>query len=205
MVGRLADAGLADRADDRRVWLTGHGMRHAREVVRRHRLIETFLAEVLGMPWDEVHSEAEILEHALSTRLADRIDDWLGRPEQDPHGDPIPPRDGEYTEEWPEPLHTAPRGARFVVQRVSDRDSAALRYLGEIGIRPGTHLVVEDWDPFGGPMWVSVDGERVALGEQLTHLVRGVVQERTPKPGASNSDRVRHGDRARTDLGKAPT
>ncbi|MQA15060.1 MAG: MarR family transcriptional regulator [Pseudonocardiaceae bacterium] len=182
MMSRLADAGLAERSDDRQVRLTGHGMRHAREVVRRHRLVETFLAEV-GVPWDEVHAEAEVLEHALSANLTDRIDDWLGRPERDPHGDPIPPRDGDYAEEWPAPLRAAPRGARFVVDRVSDRDSAALRYLGEMGIRPGTPLVVEDWDPFGGPLWVTVGGERVALGEQLTHLVRGVVAERNPRTG----------------------
>lgn len=208
MVGRLADAGLAERADDRRVWLTGHGMRHAREVVRRHRLIEAFLAEAIGMPWDEVHAEAEVLEHAVSARLTDRIDDWLGRPERDPHGDPIPPRDGDYAEEWPAPLRAAPRGARFVVERVSDRDSAALRYLGEMGIRPGIPLIVEDWDPFGGPMWVFVGGERVALGEQLTHLVRGIVEEgghSGAKPDASAGGcGMPLGDRARSDHGKAP-
>lgn len=177
MVGRLVDGGLVERCDDRQVRLTGHGMRHARQVVRRHRLVEAFLTEVIGVPWDEVHDEAEILEHALSARLTDRIDDWLGRPERDPHGDPIPPREGEYAEVWPAPLRAAPSGARFAVQRVSDRDSAALRYLGQMGIRPGTVLVVEEWAPFGGPLWVSVGGDRVALGEQLTHLVRGAVEE----------------------------
>lgn len=180
MVGRLVDGGLVERADDRQVRLTGHGMRHAREVVRRHRLIEAFL-EMIGVPWDEVHAEAELLEHALSARLTDRIDDWLGRPERDPHGDPIPPRVGDYADHWPTSLGAAPRGVRFAVQRVSDSDSAALKYLGEMGIRPGTVLLVEEWDPFGGPLWVSVGGRRVALGEQLTRLVRGVVEEHPPR------------------------
>ncbi len=177
MLARLTAAGLTTRSEERRVALTEHGLRHARGVVRRHRLLETLLYEVLGVPWEELHAEAEVLEHGISGRLADRIDDRLGHPERDPHGDPIPPREGGCTDEWPEPLCAAPNGAHFLVERVSDRDSAALRHLGEIGIRPGTRLLVQEWSPFGGPLWVSIGGSRTALGEQLTHLVCGVVEE----------------------------
>ncbi len=177
MVSRLTAAELTTRSEGRQVVLTEHGLRHARGVVRRHRLLETLLYEVLGVPWDELHAEAEVLEHGISGRLADRIDERLGHPDRDPHGDPIPPREGSYRDEWPEPLCEAPSGAHFLVERVSDDDSAALRHLGEIGIRPGTRLLVQEWSPFGGPLWVSVDGSRTALGEQLTHLVRGVVEE----------------------------
>lgn len=180
MVSRLTAAGLAARSEGRQVVLTEHGLRHARSVVRRHRLLETLLYEVLGVPWDELHAEAEVLEHGISGRLADRIADRLGHPDRDPHGDPIPPREGGYRDEWPGPLRAAPSGANFLVERVSDQDSAALRHLGEIGIRPGTRLVVQEWSPFGGPLWVSIAGSRAALGEALTHLVRGVVEEQCP-------------------------
>ena len=176
MVQRLVLAGLVERIGTRQVGLTPHGLRHARGVVRRHRLLEAFLTEVLGVPWDQVHAEAEVLEHAVSARLEDRIAATLGHPDRDPHGDPIPPKEGSCSEEWPDPLCTAPIGARFRVERVSDRDSDALRYLGELGIRPGVMLVVEERAPFGGPLWVSVDGKRYALGEQLPRLIHGIVE-----------------------------
>ena len=175
MVGRLTSAGLVAPSANRGIALTEHGARHAQGVVRRHRLLETFLERTLGVPWDEVHAEAELLEHALSDRLADRIAATLGHPQHDPHGDPIPPKDGSYSEDWPDPLSAAPVGSRFRVQRVSARHSEQLRYLGELGIRPGVVLVVEERAPFGGPLWVSLDGRRHGLGEQLAHLVHGAV------------------------------
>lgn len=174
MIGRLVSAGLVCRVG-RRIELTEHGARHAQTVVRRHRLLETFLARILGVPWDEVHAEAERLEHALSDRLADRIATALGDPLHDPHGAPIPPKDGSYREDWPDPLSTAPVGSRFRVQRVSGRHSEQLRYLGALGIRPGVTLIVEERAPFGGPVWVSLHGRRHGLGEPLTHHVHGVV------------------------------
>lgn len=180
MIARLTEAGLTGRSGRRQVRLTDHGSRHARGVVRRHRLLETFLYEMLGVPWDELHAEAEILEHAVSDRLADRIDEWLDHPRHDPHGDPIPPPAGAYRDEWPRPLCAAPSGAHFLVERISDRDSAALRHLGTIGIRPGTRLVVHERSPFGGPLWVSLEGSRTALGDQLTRLICGAVQQQDP-------------------------
>src|SRR6476661_6470457 len=139
------------------------------------RLLETFLNQMLGMPWHEVHSEAELLEHVLSERLEERIDAALGHPTHDPHGDPIPPRHGPHDERWGVGLDAVPPGAFFRVRRVSDRDSAALRHLGELGVRPGVVLAVERQDPFGGPLWVRIDDRSCALGTPLTRLVHGDV------------------------------
>ena len=176
MLKRLETAGLVQRSPDHGVRLTGHGRRHALSVVRRHRLLEMFLAEVLAVPWDEVHDEAEVLEHALSARLEERIDALLGHPTHDPHGDPIPPTSGPHVEDWASPLAAAPPGSSFVVERVSDRDSLALRHLAELGIGPGSVLHVLEWAPFGGPLWVDVDGHRHALGTGLVHVVHGQVR-----------------------------
>lgn len=176
MLKRLEQTDLVERPDARRVRLTDSGERAALRVVRRHRLLETFLTEVVGLAWDEVHVEAEQLEHVLSERLEERIDELLGHPERDPHGDPIPPRDGAHREAWGEPLAAARAGDVFRVDRVSDRDSDALRYLGELGIRPGTDVRIDEVAPFGGPVWVrTADGGRHALGAPLTHLVHGRV------------------------------
>jgi DtxR family Mn-dependent transcriptional regulator len=177
MVKRLQDGDFVDRSDARSVRLTGEGERQALRVVRRHRLLETFLAQALGVPWDEVHAEAELLEHALSERLEERIDAALGHPTHDPHGDPIPPRDGPHSEGWGVALESVAPGSRFRVERVSDRDSAALRHLGLLGVVPGAVIDVEDQEPFGGPYWIRVDGNRHALGIPLTRIVHGRIEE----------------------------
>ncbi|NMH97794.1 metal-dependent transcriptional regulator [Pseudonocardia acidicola] len=183
MMKRLEQGRLVVRPDSRQLQLTERGENAALRVVRRHRLLETYLATALGVPWDEVHAEAELLEHALSDRLEERIDAALGHPARDPHGDPIPPRHGRHDEAWGDPLDAAPAGCRFRVERVSDRDSAALRYLGELGIRPGAVLQVEEQAPFGGPRWVRVpSGDRHALGGPLTRLVHGRIL-----PGAAEA------------------
>lgn len=176
MVKRLEDGELVTRPDARSLRLTESGERAALRVVRRHRLLETFLARVLDVPWDEVHAEAELLEHALSDRLEQRIDASLGHPTHDPHGDPIPPRHGSHEEGWGISLEAAPSGSRFLVQRVEDRDSAALRHLGELGVFPGVVLDVDELAPFGGPRWVRIAGARHPLGPPLTRLVHGHVQ-----------------------------
>jgi DtxR family Mn-dependent transcriptional regulator len=153
---------------------------------------ETFLARALGMGWDEVHAEAELLEHVLSDRLEERIDAALGHPTHDPHGDPIPPRHGQHTEAVGQPLDTAPPGCRFRVERVSDRDSAALRYLSALGIAPGVVVDVEEQEPFGGPRWVRIDGARHALGAPLSGILRGhVVTEAEPPHGGGRPTQSR--------------
>jgi len=173
MLRRLEVNGLIRRSEDRPVELTDHGRRHALGVVRRHRLLELFLTEVLAVPWDEVHDEAEILEHAISARLEERIDALLGHPTHDPHGDPIPPPTGEHVEEWATPLAAAAEGARFVVERVSDRDGALLRHLSDLGVQPGSTLDVCERAPFGGPLWVETDGRRQALSPGVVQALHG--------------------------------
>lgn len=175
MLKRLQAAELVQRSPEHQVELTEHGRRHALSVVRRHRLLEMFLVQVLGVPWDQVHDEAEVLEHALSRRLEERIDTLLGHPTRDPHGDPIPPSAGRHVEDWASPLAAAAAGRSFLVERVSDRDSAALRHLAELGIAPGSVLELEQWAPFGGPLWVQVGSERHALGAGLVQVIHGRV------------------------------
>jgi DtxR family Mn-dependent transcriptional regulator len=179
MLRRLGAAGLITSAGAGGIVLSEHAQRHARDVVRRHRLIETFLVQAAGMSWDEVHDEAEALQEVVSDRLVERIDAALGYPHRDPHGDPIPPAAGQpaddYAEDWPPALDGVPAGESFRVDRVSDEDSAALQYLAGLGVRPGVVLQVLEREPFGGPLWVRVGSQRQALGAPLTRLVHGVV------------------------------
>jgi DtxR family transcriptional regulator, Mn-dependent transcriptional regulator len=173
MLRRLEGFGLVERTANHLTTLTPHGARHARHVVRRHRLLETFLVEVVGLRPDEVHTEADALEHAISDRLLDRIDALLGRPARDPHGDPIPRAGEGHVEGWGTRLADAAVGGEFRVERVQDWDGPALRHLLDLGVVPGLTLVVLERAPFGGPLWVRFDGRDHALGEPLTRLVHG--------------------------------
>jgi DtxR family transcriptional regulator, Mn-dependent transcriptional regulator len=171
MLKRLAEHGLVERTDHRAT-LTPHGAGHARHVVRRHRLLETFLVRVVGLAPHEVHDEADALEHAVSDRLLDRIDAMLDRPTHDPHGDPIPRSGDAHVEGWGTRLADAAVGGEFRVERVQDWDAAALAHLDDLGVVPGLTLVVLERGP-GGPLWVRFDGRDHALGESLTRLVHG--------------------------------
>jgi len=173
MVKRFVDHGIVERAEGRAVTLTEHGAAHARHIVRRHRLLETFLSEVLKVPWDEVYAEAELLEHAVSESLLDRIDAFLGHPHLDPHGDPIPQGEEVTAESTDQSIVDAAAGSSFRVERLHNRNAEALRYLAELGLRPGVTVEVVERAPFDGPLWVRVDGERVALGASLALLVHG--------------------------------
>jgi DtxR family Mn-dependent transcriptional regulator len=174
MLKRLAADDLVVRPRAHQVVLTEHGTDHALAVVRRHRLIEEFLARTLAVPWEDVHGEAEVLEHAVSDRLLERIDAFLGHPTHDPHGDPIPSSNGEHVERWTTPLSQAASGTRFRVERVRDRDREALRHLGQLGVRPGVVLDVVEQAPFGGPLWVKIGNKRHAFGRELADLVFGM-------------------------------
>ena len=173
MLRRLEEHGLVHRTADHLTTLTAHGARHARHVVHRHRLLETFLVRVVGLRPDEVHREADALEHAVSDRLLERIDVLLGRPDHDPHGDPIPRTGDQHVEGWGTRLDDAAVGGEFRVERVQDWDGPALRHLLDLGVVPGLTLVVLERAPFGGPLWVRFDGRDHALGEPLTRLVHG--------------------------------
>ena len=176
MLKRLEAADLLERPKGSAFRLTEQGEGAALRVVRRHRLLEAFLVHALDMTWDEVHAEAELLEHALSERLEERIDAALGYPSHDPHGDPIPPRHGPHEEGWGCALSGMPADVTFRVERVADTDSEALRYLGALGIVPGVVLTVREQEPFGGSRWVELDGQRYGLSAHLVRLVHGQVQ-----------------------------
>jgi DtxR family transcriptional regulator, Mn-dependent transcriptional regulator len=161
MVKKLDGLGLVRHVPYRGVQLTSEGARVALEVIRHHRLLETYLATRLGMSWDEVHREAEILEHHLSDTLADRIAEALGHPERDPHGHPIPTSSGHVASAPLRRLADLGEGAETVVERVDDRDDALLRFLAERGLVPDARIEVLALAPFGGPLSLRVDGERV--------------------------------------------
>ncbi len=201
MLKRLEDHGLIERGVDHTAVLTAHGVEHARTVIRRHRLLETFLFQILDVPWDEVHADAEVLEHAVGERLLARIDDFLGHPVTDPHGDPIPPATGGYVEQWSQRLDSVEPGITFRIDRVDDRVGAALRYLADIGVRPGVTVEVLERAPFGGPLWLGVDGHRHALGDLLTTVIYG---RAVPVPTATST--AGHDlDRRSSPMGSADT
>ncbi len=147
MVKALAESGLADYEPYSGVRLTAAGERLAGLVLRRHRLVELFLVQVMGMSWAEVHEEAEQLEHVVSERLIERIDEMLGRPTSDPHGDPIPNPDGAIATRELDTLLTCPLGARLRVTRIADQDPDFLRFIEHHDLKPGQPVEVEARDP----------------------------------------------------------
>jgi DtxR family Mn-dependent transcriptional regulator len=172
MVKKLAALGLVDHVPYRGVVLTVLGRRLALEVLRHHRLLELYLTEAFGMPWDQVHAEAEKLEHVLSEELEELIATKLGDPTVDPHGDPIPARDGSIDEPKTRSLSDLVAGDHALFLRVSDSDPDMLRYLSEREIRPGQELEVIDKQPFGGPLFVRIAGGEHALGGALARAMR---------------------------------
>jgi DtxR family transcriptional regulator, Mn-dependent transcriptional regulator len=174
MLKKLDALGLVGYLPYKGATLTGSGRKVALEVIRHHRLIETYLAEALGVPWDEVHAEAEILEHALSEELEERISAHLGHPTADPHGHPIPAKDGTMPAAAGKPLWDVAEGESAEVGRVPDHKSDELRYLDRLGIRPGVKVEVTGRGPGSGPLFVRVEGvndEHQALSRDLAEAV----------------------------------
>ncbi|MGZ4178924.1 MAG: metal-dependent transcriptional regulator [Solirubrobacteraceae bacterium] len=172
MVKRLGELGLATHRRYHGVLLTEAGLRVALEVIRHHRLLELYLVESLGVPWDRVHKEAEVLEHVLSDELEELIAAKLGDPTRDPHGDPIPSRELTIEEISTESLQALEPGARGTFARISDSDPDMLRYLAERGIAPGDALEVVERQPFGGPLFVRFGDEVHPLGGDLAREMR---------------------------------
>ena len=174
MVKKLDALGLVAHQPYHGVQLTPAGHKVALEVLRHHRLLELFLAEELGLPWDRVHAEAEVLEHVISEELEALIAAKLGDPSVDPHGDPIPTRDGTVSEAATDALVALEPGQRGVFCRVSDADPEMLRYLADRGIRPGDAFTVVDKQPFGGPTFARFGGgtEVHVLGGDLARAMR---------------------------------
>ncbi len=171
MIGRLAEAGLVRHTPYHGVELTEAGAAIALEVIRHHRLWELFLHRALQLPLDHLHGQAEQLEHELSDELEEHISRALGDPTLDPHGDPIPARDGRMPRAAYETLAMVAVGTRVTVRRVPDHDPALLRYLESLGLLPGASVVIVRREPFNGPLTVMVgDTERI-LGEELANRV----------------------------------
>jgi DtxR family transcriptional regulator, Mn-dependent transcriptional regulator len=172
MVKRLDELGLAEHTPYHGVRLTDAGRRVALRVLRRHRLLELFLNDTLGLPWDRVHQEAELLEHSLSDELEAVIAERLGNPTHDPHGDPIPSADLELEEPDTVSLAELDEGteARFV--RVSDADPAALRHLDERGVKPGRNLRLIERQPFGGALVVRLGRRTESLPPEIARRMR---------------------------------
>lgn len=158
MVRRLNELGLVNAEPYGGVRLTLRGRRAASDVLRRHRLIELFLVEVVGLDWSEVHAEAERLEHAVSARLVERLDQMLGYPKYDPHGDPIPDASGQSDAARLVPLSQCARGERVVIGRISDQASEFLCFVDRTGLRPGSTVVVESVDPMAGAIVLKPRG-----------------------------------------------
>jgi DtxR family Mn-dependent transcriptional regulator len=167
MLKKLAALGLAEHSPYRGVELSESGTKIALEVIRHHRLLEMYLAETLGVPIDAVHAEADRLEHVLSEELEARIDEQLGYPTHDPHGDPIPDAGLRMDTKRLRSLDALEPGEQATIRRVPDSDSDLLRYLAGLQLVPGGHVTMHRAEPFGGPVTVAVDGREHAISREL--------------------------------------
>jgi DtxR family transcriptional regulator, Mn-dependent transcriptional regulator len=171
MIKRLADLNLVEHRPYRGVVLTFSGRKAALEVIRHHRLLELYLADALGYSWDEVHDEADRLEHSISEEFEARIDKALGFPRVDPHGEPIPTAEGEIADAVGLRLTELPEGSHVVVELVSDTDPEKLRYLGDLGLYPAADLTIVEHMPFDGPVRIKVEETEHVLGRQLAESI----------------------------------
>ena len=171
MLQKLAEMKLVKYEPYQGVILTGAGKKIALEIIRHHRLIELYLLEVLGYSWDKVHAEAEELEHVISEEFEAKIDEALGYPTTDPHGDPIPTKDGKINRQHSNSLWEMSGGENVTVQRVSDQDPAALRHLASIGIFPEVTLNVLEKAPFNGPINIKIAELEHSISEELARQI----------------------------------
>lgn len=173
MIQRLNRLNLVNYEKHYGVTLTDAGRAIALEVLRHHRLVELYLMEALGFSWDEVHEQADLLEHVISEKLEERIAAALNYPDFDPHGDPIPAKDGSIVSVSTQPLAETQSGDKAVVSRIpDDADSDLLRYLADLGLRPGAEISVLEIAPFDGPLTLEIAGERVVIGRKVASAVQ---------------------------------
>lgn len=178
MLQRLHRLNLVHYEKHYGVTLTEAGQKIALEVIRHHRLLEVYLTEALGFNWDEVHEQADVLEHVISEKLEERIAAALGHPEFDPHGAPIPSKDGTIASVDTQPLTSLATGSKALVSRiVDDADGDMLRYLADLGLVPGANLEVTAVAPFDGPLTVQVGGETRVVGHKVANAVLVTLEE----------------------------
>ena len=172
MIKRLAEAGLVEHTPYYGARLTPEGISNAIRTIRRHRVLERFLVDVLGYTWDRVHDEAERMEHVVTDEMIDRMAGVLGEPGTDPHGAPIPAPGATFQEQSYPSLGDMAAGSSAILRRVPDEDPAALRYLAELELRPGASLEVLEVAPFNGPLRVRINGREQVLGRELACKIR---------------------------------
>lgn len=189
MMKRLSETGLVEHQPYQAIRLTDAGRKIALEIIRHHRLLEVYMAEALGFTWDQVDAEAERLEHVISEEFEDKIDAMLGYPKTDPHGSPIPAKDGSIARTDHDRLSDMEPGRTVVVRRVTDTDPALLRYLAKLGLRPQNIVEVMSKEPFDGPMFLRVGGEEHHVGHQVARsvLVESVPEGDTKSEGREES------------------
>ncbi|MGH7658620.1 MAG: metal-dependent transcriptional regulator [Gemmatimonadales bacterium] len=195
MVKRLAEQGLIVYTPYKGAELTRNGRQIALRMLRRHRVIETYLVEFLGYDWDTVHDEAERMEHAVSDDLIERMADRLGDPRFDPHGDPIPASDGTVAEVIYVPLPDLKPGRPATVRRVHSEKADELRYLALHGLKPGARVILRDRQPFQGPLTLEVDGTEQIIGHEIGSLVLCGSSDKEPGGGSKGRTppgKVRH-------------
>ena len=171
MFKKMAKSKLIIHEPYKGVKLTRSGEKVALEVIRHHRLVELYLKEAMGVSWDKVHDEADKWEHILSEDIEDRIVEMLGNPTHDPHGAPIPTKDGHVQDEKLTPLSDAREGEKLLVRLVEDSDPEKLRYLADKGIFPQTVIEVKEVQPFEGPLTLDVEGSPQVIGYEVSRIV----------------------------------
>lgn len=171
MLKRLSALGLVTYASYKGVQLSATGEKIALEIIRHHRLLETYLREIMGYDWDEMHDEAEHLEHHISEEFEDKLDKMLGYPTHDPHGDPIPGRDGSILRIDSDPITHCPANVDLTVRRVSDTDTEMLRELESIGLLPGAQFKITFEPSSEGPLTIVSDSSRFEIDRELARHV----------------------------------
>lgn len=171
MMKKLSEMGLVAYQPYQTIKLTEAGRKIALEIIRHHRLLEVYMAEALGFSWDQVDAEAERLEHVISEEFEDKIDAMLGYPTTDPHGSPIPKKDGSIASANHDRLSDITPGNTVIIRRVVDTDPELLRYLAKLGLRPDKHVNVMTKEPFEGPIFLQVEGEKHHVGHQVASNV----------------------------------
>lgn len=167
MLKKLGDLGLADYKSHRGVTLSPAGEKVALEVIRHHRLLELYLSEVMGYSWDQVHAEAEKLEHHISEQFEDKINEMLGFPKFDPHGDPIPAKDGSIPKHDSDLLTEVELKQSYVIHRIEEQAPDFLRYIAELGLKPGARIYLESRAPFNGPVSLLLDEKPLVIGKEV--------------------------------------